>query len=62
MINKIINEEVEKQQRTQTEEEDVTNEPDELEEPEKVQLNLPYGGEKGTTADEKARAEYRKKP
>ena len=47
VTNKIINEEVEKHQRTQTEEEDVTNEPEEMEEPEKVHLNLPYGGEKG---------------
>ena len=38
---------MEKHQRTQTEEEDITNEPDELVELEKKQLNLPYEGEKG---------------
>ena len=46
VTNKIIAEEVEKQQQTQTERNNTADEPEEPEEPEKVQLNLPYGGEK----------------
>ena len=44
VTNKIIAEEVEKHQSTKPTKDDST---EEVEEPEKIQLNLPYGGEKG---------------
>ena len=44
VTNKIIAEEVEKHQSTKSAQDNIT---EEVEEPEKIQLNLPYGGEKG---------------
>ena len=44
VTNKIIAEEVDKHRSTKTDADDKAEEP---EEPEKIQINLPYGGEKG---------------